>query len=114
MTATRQRKPATEKKPVEAAPETEAEVPDANPVGTFRKRELIERVTAETGLRRRDVKAVTEALLSAMGDAVREGQTLALEPMGKLRVARSNETGGRRVLTCKLRQKSAALAEPVD
>ncbi|MDJ1009763.1 MAG: HU family DNA-binding protein [Paracoccaceae bacterium] len=88
-----------------APPPAEATTP-----ATLRKRELIERVTAETGLKWRDVKAIADAVLSVMGQAVGEGQTLALEPLGKLRVARTAENGAARVLTCKLRQKPLVAA----
>ena len=101
MTTKRATKTST-RKPEPAAPADPPQV-------TFRKRDLIEQVTAETGLKRRDVKAISEAVLAAMGRAVGEGQSLALEPLGKLRVARTNESGASRVLTCKLRQKAAAV-----
>ncbi|MEM9710193.1 MAG: HU family DNA-binding protein [Pseudomonadota bacterium] len=88
-----------------------AEEPSAQ---TLRKRDLIERLTAETGLKRRDVRAVTEALLAALGESVAKGESLSLEPFGKLRVARSAEGTGSRTHTCKLRQKNPALATAAE
>ena len=77
----------------------------------LKKRELIDGVAAETGLKRREVRAVTEAVLSVMGGALAEGRSLNLEPLGKLRVAKSTDNDGSRVLTCKLRRKKPAPAE---
>lgn len=77
----------------------------------LKKRELIEGVAAETGLKRREVRAVAEAVLSVMGRALGDGRSLNLEPLGKLRVAKSTDNEGSRVLTCKLRQKKPAPAE---
>lgn len=75
------------------------------PRPVLKKRDLIERVVTDTGLKRREVKAVTEAVLHAMGEAVGQGDGLVLEPFGKLRVARATDNGASRVLTCKLRRK---------
>jgi len=99
----------------ETAPRTGAEdgaeagLVEGARAGALKKRELIERVAAETGLKRREVKAVAESVLSVMARALGEGQSLNLEPLGKLRVARSTDNADGRVLTCKLRQKGAAL-----
>jgi len=80
-------------------------------VSPLKKRELIDGVAAETGLKRREVRAVTEAVLSVMGGALADGRSLNLEPLGKLRVAKSTDNEGSRVLTCKLRRKTPAPAE---
>lgn len=77
-------------------------------VGRLKKRDLIEEAVVATGLKRRDVKRVAEALLQSMGRAVERGESLTLEPLGKLRVARSVETDKGAVLTCKLRRKSVS------
>ncbi len=85
-----------------------------NPTVTLKKRDLVERAVAESGLKRRDVKAVTEAVLKIMGEAVDRGEALALEPLGKLRLARVSEGTNSRTYTAKLRRKSAALAKAVE
>ena len=101
-----------------ARAEQTAKIADAPDAGTetapaksvkpaLRKRDLIDRVAAETGLKKRQAKQATEALLVAMGEAVARGETLALEPFGRMRVARSVDREGGHTLTCKLRRKSA-------
>jgi nucleoid DNA-binding protein len=89
-----------------------AAVEKAGSASALKKRELIEQVVAETGLKRGDIRPVVEAALSVMGRALGDGKSLNLEPLGKLRVARTNETEGARVMTCKLRQKT--LASPAE
>lgn len=80
---------------------------DASPAApTLRKRDLIDLVATQTGLKKRHARAATEALLAAMGDAVERGEAMALEPFGRMRVARVAEREGGQTLTCKLRRKT--------
>ncbi len=106
--STSSRKTATAKTP--AAKPKAVEAPAPSPAATapphvLKKRELIERVVENTGLKRRDVRTIAESVLQIMGDTVREGDSLALEPLGKLRVARVVDGPSNRTLTVKLRQK---------
>ncbi|MEM9637190.1 MAG: HU family DNA-binding protein [Pseudomonadota bacterium] len=87
----------------------------------LKKRELIEALTAQTGLKRRDVRHVAEAMLATLGKALADGRSLNLPPMGKLRIRRSEGREQGQMLTCKMRlmnpaEKDAAapLAEPVE
>ena len=102
---------ATAKAPATLKPKAES-LP--NPTVTLKKRDLIERAVAESGLKRRDVKAVTEAVLKIMGDAVDRGEGLALEPFGKLRLARVAEGTVSRTFTAKLRRKMPGLAKAAE
>ena len=69
----------------------------------LRLKELVERVVAATGGKRKGVKEVVEATLLLMGEALHRGESLNLPAFGKLRVARAGTEGGG-AMTLKLRQ----------
>lgn len=85
-------------------------VPPATDVVTeepFKKADLIAQVTEATGLKRRDVKAVVEASLAAMAQALADGRDLNAMPLGKLRQIKTKElASGAVVHTLKLRRKA--------
>jgi nucleoid DNA-binding protein len=90
----------------------------AGPV--LRKQDLVDRVVARSGLKKKDVKPAVEALLEELGLAVSRGEELNLPPFGKLKVTREKETANARVLNCRIRQPRSAmspndpLAKPAD
>ncbi|WP_103333204.1 HU family DNA-binding protein [Pseudotabrizicola formosa] len=85
----------------------------------LRLRELVSRVTETTGGKKKGVKDIVEATLSALGDALAKGQELNLPGVGKVRVAKSVDREGRSMMTLKVRsagtpkskQPKEALAE---
>lgn len=105
-------------------------VPDADAAGEvaaeggggLRKKELIDRVVAATGARRRDAGPAVEATLAALGDALARGEALVLPPLGRMRVVKRKDSAkGGTTLTLKLSRggaKGAAgeggLAEPAE
>ncbi|MBN8630615.1 MAG: HU family DNA-binding protein [Rhodobacterales bacterium] len=105
----------TEKKPAKSAKAKAqpAAVPKADekpaetaaPVaqGALRLKDLVESVATATGGRKPEVKAAVEATLRAMGEALSTGKALAVPPLGKLRVVKSNGPA----LTLKLRRTEA-------
>lgn len=70
----------------------------------LRKKELFETVTTRSGLKKKDVKPVVEAMLSVLGDAVAEGRDLNLPPFAKLRIQKVKQASGARVTVARLRQ----------
>ncbi len=72
----------------------------------LRRNDLVEAIVDETGLKRRDIKSVAEALLKVMGRELDAGKVLNLQPLGKIRVARVVDGGKATVLTCKIRRKA--------
>ena len=69
----------------------------------LRLKELVDRVVAATGGKKKGVKEVVEATLLQMGEALKKGESLNLPAFGKLRVARAGAEGGG-AMTLKLRQ----------
>lgn len=77
----------------------------------LRKKELFDLVVARSGMKKKDVKPVVEAMLAVLGDALAEQREMNLQPLGKLKVQRGKELHDGRALVLKLRQKSAKLNE---
>jgi len=50
----------------------------------IKKPELIERVMAETGMKKKDVKPVVEAMLTVLGRTLADGEELTVPPLGKI------------------------------
>ncbi|MEP1767592.1 MAG: HU family DNA-binding protein [Sulfitobacter sp.] len=75
----------------------------------LRKKELFELVVERSGMKKKDVKPVVEAMLAVLGDAWAEQREMNLPPLGKIKVQRGKELSDGRVVVLKLRQKSARL-----
>ena len=84
----------------------------------LRLKELVDRVVATTGGKKKGVKEIVEATLLQMGEALKKGESLNLPALGKMRVARQGAEGGG-AMTLKLRQgtvggaKAKAEKEPL-
>ncbi|WP_376873369.1 HU family DNA-binding protein [Albirhodobacter sp. R86504] len=106
--------------PVVAAPqEIAAELPET-PLATgavtgetdddinvmMRKKEFIERIVAESGAKRGDVRTISEAALKVLGDALSNGEAVNLPPLGRMRITRSIDKNDGEVLVIKLRRNT--------
>lgn len=89
----------------ETAP-TEAAAPAAPPA--LRKKELIERIVQTSGMKRRDVKPVVEATLAVVGQALASGESLNIQPLGRIVVNRRKELVNGEVLITRIRRTSPA------
>lgn len=96
-------------------------VQGADKGASLKKKELIDRVMAATGGKKKDVKAVVEATLAVLGAALQSGEGLNLPPFGKARIAKSKGEGASSAMTVKLRgagtkrasqDRKQALADP--
>ena len=97
--------PATSKaKPAEAAPKS----PDAVPQKPLvRRKELVARIVASTGMKPNQVKSVLDGVLDELGRALAAGEGLNVPPLGKLVVKRAKTVGDHDIMVCKLRRKTA-------
>lgn len=69
------------------------------------KKELLERVVDESGMKRSDVRQVLDATLRVLGTAIGEGATIAAAPLGKIKVTRSKETPNGKLAVCRVKLK---------
>ena len=77
----------------------------------LKKPELIDRVVALSGMKKKDAKPVVEAMLSVMGQAITDGEQLNLQPFGRLRVVKTKDLPNGQAVTLKLRRSGPSLTE---
>ena len=63
----------------------------------------------EAGVKRGEAKAMSEAVLKVLGEALSEGEELSIPPLGKLKINRQFEKNGDEILVVKLRRPSGML-----
>jgi hypothetical protein len=100
--------PAAKAKP---AAKPELKVVEADPApeikgASFKLKDLIDSVAGATGAKKPEVKKTVEATLAALGEALATGKSLAVPPLGKLRVVKNKGPA----LTLKLRLADGAKA----
>lgn len=69
-----------------------------------KKKDFVERVVAVSGAKKAVARDLTEAVLQVLGEALSKGEGLILPPLGKLRVAKTNDKSGAEVLQIKLKR----------
>jgi hypothetical protein len=87
-----------------AEPPPPASPEPSSPVVTLGRKDLIERVREASGARKKDVKAIVEATLALMGEALSRGEVLHLPPLGVARVKRGLDGNDGKSLVVKLRR----------
>ncbi|PWG18134.1 HU family DNA-binding protein [Salibaculum griseiflavum] len=117
VTKSTRAKPKTTKAP-KAAPAPAAKVvAETKPVVSgpvLKKPELIDRVVAETGMKKKDVKPVVEAMLNVLGLGLAKGEEMNLPPLGKVMINRTKDLAKAKVIVTKVRQPKAAAPEEKD
>lgn len=90
---------------VSAAPAVGTGTGPVDDVPTLRKKELIERVVARCGVKKKDAKPTIEAMLTVLGEALSSGEELNLHPMGKMKVTRVIDKPNATVMVTKVRRR---------
>ncbi len=69
------------------------------------KRQLLDRIVTESGMKKGDARTVLDAVLSGLRDAIADGHDIAASPLGKIKLVRKKETpnGELAVLRVKLK-----------
>ncbi|NBD29719.1 MAG: DNA-binding protein [Alphaproteobacteria bacterium] len=80
----------------------------------LKKPELIDRVIAETGMKKKDVKPVVEAMLNVLGLGLANGEEMNLPPLGKVMINRTKDLAKAKVIVTKVRQPNARAPEDKD
>ena len=82
------------------------------PVNDFdtdlKKRELIDLVVEQSGIKKKFAKPVVETMLRVMGQAMADERKLNLQPFGKLNVQKIEDKSNARIVKCRLRQSKPA------
>lgn len=69
------------------------------------KGDFLDRVVARSGMKKSDVKTAMDAVFEEMSVALGSGEVLALHPLGKMRVARTESKEDGEMMVIKLRRK---------
>ncbi|WP_298290768.1 HU family DNA-binding protein [uncultured Litoreibacter sp.] len=99
------------KKPTAAAKATKAAVEEkAVSTGELSKKELVERMVLESGMKKGDARRALEAVLGVVRSAIIEGKDISAAPLGKIKIARKKQTpnGELAVLRVKLKDLTKA------
>ncbi|WP_299736811.1 HU family DNA-binding protein [uncultured Roseobacter sp.] len=96
------------KTPLATAP-AKPESTSATLVNPMRKKELVDKVVARAGIKKKDAKLVVEAMLAELGEALAEGRPLVLPPFGRVRINREKKLANGRVIIAKVRQTDQPL-----
>ncbi len=105
-------KPAAKKSPAGAAKVQVGQVSaveggaegDDKVVVMTRVKDLVDRVSANSELKKKDVKTIIEAALAELAKSLDAGESLNLPPMGRIRVANKRDADGAVFMTLKLRR----------
>lgn len=73
---------------------------------SLRRKEFVERIVENTGMKPNQVKSVLDGVLSELGAAISAEELIDLNPFGKLTVNRKKSFDGYEVLVCKIRRKT--------
>lgn len=72
----------------------------------LRKKELFDLVTARSGMKKKDVKPVVEAMLAVLGEALKEHREMHLKPLGKVKIQRAKDLPNGQAIIIKVRQNN--------
>lgn len=112
-TAAKPKAAAIKATPAPAPAPTPTVVASATPVvagPTVRKKELIDRVVLESGMKKKDVKPVVEAMLAVLGRSLSQGEEMIAHPLGKLKVNREKDLPNGKMMIVKVRQNAETVA----
>ncbi|MBE2276036.1 MAG: HU family DNA-binding protein [Rhodobacteraceae bacterium] len=71
---------------------------------SLRIKTLVERVAEATGVPKKELRPVVEAVLTQLGEALERGEELNLPGLGRTKVAKTAERNGAAHLTLKLKR----------
>lgn len=80
----------------------------------LKKPELINTIVERTGMKKKDVKPVVEAMLGVLGETLAKGQEMNLQPFGRVKVNNTKELAKAQVHSVRIRQSKAAISDADD
>ncbi|SHJ92245.1 DNA-binding protein HU-alpha [Shimia gijangensis] len=70
----------------------------------LKKKDLIDAVVEQSGIKKKFAKPVIEATLAVLGETLADGRGLNLRPFGKMKIQRSKDVSNGKVMTVRVRQ----------
>ena len=81
----------------------------AGPV--LKKAELVDRVVARSGMKKKDVKPAVEAALAVLGEAITAGEELNLQPFGKMKINNEKEVSNALIYNVRIRRQKTTVGD---
>ncbi len=75
----------------------------------MKKPDLINLVVERTGMKKKDVKPVVEAMLGVLGETLSRGQEMNLQPFGRVKINNTKDLAKAQVHSVRIRQAKGAL-----
>lgn len=69
-------------------------------------KDFVDRAADRSGVKKKDAKPAIEAALAVLAEAIEKGEELRLPPLGKLKIAKTRDVPGGKMITLKLRTGS--------
>ena len=70
----------------------------------MRRKDMLDRVANRSGMKKKDIRPVLDAVLSEIAEALAKGQDVNLPPLGKLKVRKVKQQENAQVTILRLRQ----------
>ena len=116
-TTTRKTSTTTRSAGASSAKVTPVVVTSSDPVVTrpeMKKKELLSLAVERSGVRQKFAKPAIEAVLAILGETIAEGRDINVQPLGKVKVQRSKDTGNGKVHITRIRQPNPKVNETTD
>ena len=68
-----------------------------------KKTELVDRIVAQSGLKKKDVKPVVEATLAVLSKTLLNGEELQIPPLGRVKILQTKDIENAKILKVKIR-----------
>lgn len=101
-------KPVAAAKAVVSAPATQGATDEMS------KKELLERLVTESGMKKGDARRALEATLSVLASAIGTHDSISAAPLGKLKIVRKKDTPNGELVVMRLKLKKADAVDAAD
>lgn len=84
--------------------EIDGAAPEAAVTVQVKKKDFVDRVSARSGTKKPVARNLTDVVLAVLGEALAEGETLILPPLGRVSLVRKTGKAGSEVMHLKLKR----------
>lgn len=78
------------------------------------KKDLIDRIAEESGMKKGEVRTALDATLIVLRQALQDGSNLSIAPLGKLKIAREKQTPNGKLVVAKIKLKDGGASKSKD
>ncbi len=82
--------------------------------GEVTKKDLIERLATESGMKEGEARRALDATLSVLAGAISEGDKISAAPLGKMKIVKKKDTPNGELVVIRLKLKDRKSAAPAN